>query len=50
MTLQGAEDASRVVSEMINMMEYVLSQDGEFVRVDGSGYEYTGIFVVPDNV
>ncbi len=49
MTLQGAEDAPWVVSEMINMMQYVLSHDGEFVRVDGSGYEYTGIFVVPDS-
>ena len=49
MTLQGAEDAPRVVSEMINVMEYVLSQDGEYVRVDATGYEYTGLYMVPGN-
>lgn len=36
----------RVVSEMIDMMSYVLSQDGEYVRVDEQGYEYTGLYVV----
>jgi len=36
----------RVVTEMIDVMSYVLSQDGEFVRVDEQGYEYTGLYVV----
>ena len=49
MTLQGAEDAPRVVNEMNNMMQYVLAQDGEFVRVDAMGYEYTGLYMVPEN-
>jgi hypothetical protein len=38
--------ASRVVSEMMDVMSYVLSQDGEFVKVDEQGYEYTGMYVV----
>lgn len=38
--------ALRVVSEMIDLMSYVLSQDGEFVKVDEQGYEYTGMYVV----
>ena len=38
--------ALRVVSEMIDVMSYVLSQDGEYVRVDEQGYEYTGLYVV----
>lgn len=37
-----------LVSEMIDMMSYVLSQDGEFVKVDGQDYEYTGMYVVRD--
>lgn len=45
----GREGRPRVVSEMFNVMQYVLSQDGEYVRVDGQGYEYTGMFLVPDN-
>ena len=49
MTLRGEEDAPRVVSEMINVMQYVLSQDGEYVRVDALGYEYTGLYMVPEN-
>jgi len=31
---------------MIDMMNYVLSQDDEFVKVDEKGYEYTGLYVV----
>jgi hypothetical protein len=34
---------------MINVMQYVLSQEGEFVRVNEQGYEYTGMFMVPGN-
>ena len=44
----GREGRLRVVSEMFNVMQYVLSQDGEYVRVDEQGYEYTGMFLVPD--
>lgn len=36
----------RVVTEMIDLMSYVLSQDGEYVKVDERGYEYTGLYVV----
>ncbi len=35
-----------LVSEMIDVMNYVLSDDGEFVKVDELGYEYTGMYVV----
>jgi len=28
------------------MMSYVLSQDGEFVKVDGQDHGYTGMYVV----
>jgi hypothetical protein len=48
--LGGRQGRPRVVSEMINMMQYVLSQDGEFVRVHEQAYEYTGLFVVPDTL
>jgi len=44
--MQGAEDALRVVREMMNLMSYVLSPDGEYVKVDEQGYEYTGLYVV----
>jgi hypothetical protein len=37
-----------LVSEMIDMMSYVLSQDGELVKVDEQGYEYTGMYIVRD--
>ena len=43
----GREERPRVVNEMVNLMQYVLSQDGEIVRVNEQGYEYTGMFVVP---
>ncbi|MCK4969267.1 MAG: hypothetical protein KAS77_02020 [Thermoplasmata archaeon] len=43
---QGADDAPRVVNEMIDMMSYVLSQDNEYVKVDENGYEYTGMYLV----
>ncbi len=46
--MQGAEDAPRVVREMMNVMSYVLSQDGEYVKVDEQGYEYTGLYVLRD--
>jgi hypothetical protein len=29
-------------------MNYVLSPDGEYVKVDELGYEYTGLFVVEE--
>ena len=45
----GREGRPRVVSEMFNVMQYVLSQDGEFVRVNEQGYEYTGMFVIPNS-
>jgi len=45
----GAQGRPRVVYEMINVMQYMLSQDGEFVRVNEQGYEYTGMFMVPGN-
>jgi hypothetical protein len=31
---------------MIDVMNYVLSQDGELVKVDEAGHEYTGMYVV----
>jgi hypothetical protein len=37
-----------LVSEMMDMMSYVLSQDLEFVKVDGQDFEYTGMYVVQD--
>jgi hypothetical protein len=33
---------------MMFVMNYVLSQEGEYVKVDEQGYEYTGMFVVPN--
>jgi hypothetical protein len=39
----------RVVNEMRNVMDYVLSPDGEFVRVDGSTLEHTGLYMVPEH-
>jgi hypothetical protein len=42
----GRVDAPRVVSEMIDVMSYVLSQEGEYVKVDEQGYEYTGLYLV----
>ncbi len=35
-----------MVCEMIDVMSYVLSQDGEYVKVDERGYEYTGMYIV----
>jgi len=29
-------------------MRYVVAQDGELVKVDESGYEYTGMYLVPE--
>lgn len=45
----GRYERPRVVNKMVNVMQYVLSQDGEYVRVNEQGYEYTGLFMVPDN-
>lgn len=44
--MQGADDAPRVVNEMMDMMSYVLSPDDEFVKVDEQDYEYTGMYLV----
>jgi hypothetical protein len=38
----------RVVCVMRYVMNYVLSQDNEYVKVDERGYEYTGLYVIPD--
>ena len=46
--LAAGRAALRVVSEMIDVMSYVMSQDGEYVKVDEGGYEYTGMYVVRD--
>lgn len=29
-------------------MRYVVAQDGELVKVSEGGYEYTGMYLVPD--
>lgn len=49
----GCCDAARggafpppVVIHMGDVMDYVLSQDGELVKVDERGYEYTGMYIV----
>ncbi len=32
---------------MAETSQYVLSQDGEIVKVVGEGFEYTGMYVLP---
>jgi len=32
---------------MADAVQYVLSQDGEIVKVVGEGFEYTGMYVLP---
>jgi len=32
---------------MAETCQYVLSQDGEIVKVVGEGFEYTGMYVLP---
>ncbi len=44
--MQDADDGLRVVREMMDVMSYVLSPEGEFVKMGEQGYEYTGLYVV----